>query len=243
MRSFTALFCFVVLGCGSADQPSDPAQDAAPSARFVGAAGGSDGVVATQDAGAALVPDDGPQAGSGTAGTVADGGSAPTIVDPGKPAEKPPASMTAPQPTPTPCVKSTYFTDADGDGHGAGTAIAMCEAPVGYSPIGDDCDDGNPDAWPGQTMFFGLPRGDGSFDYDCDGAEDPWRADIATCSFDPVTGIVTGGTIGWVSECLTSTRYGCEAWAYKAPPGCGEVGSWRSGAGCGLRTPVTQRCR
>lgn len=33
-----------------------------------------------------------------------------------------------------------------------------------------DCYDNNANAKPGQTAYFGTNRGDGSFDYDCDGS-------------------------------------------------------------------------
>lgn len=35
--------------------------------------------------------------------------------------------------------------------------------------FGDDCYDSNSDARPGQTAYFGTHRGDGSFDYNCNG--------------------------------------------------------------------------
>ena len=43
-------------------------------------------------------------------------------------------------------------TDADGDGHTEDV----------------DCDDNDPDVFPGQTRFFHKARADGSFDYNCD---------------------------------------------------------------------------
>jgi len=51
------------------------------------------------------------------------------------------------------------MSDFDGDGDGYTT----CE----------DCYDLNTDAFPGQTEYFEVDRGDGSFDYDCDGSESP----------------------------------------------------------------------
>ncbi len=37
---------------------------------------------------------------------------------------------------------------------------------------GDDCYDSNSDVHPGQTSYFTVDRGDGSFDYDCSGSEE-----------------------------------------------------------------------
>ena len=47
--------------------------------------------------------------------------------------------------------------DADGDGH----AAKACG--------GDDCDDADPKAHPGQTDFFSDKSPTVGFDYDCDG--------------------------------------------------------------------------
>ena len=41
----------------------------------------------------------------------------------------------------------------------------------GLSELDGDCDDENADVFPGQTATFGVPRADGSYDYDCDGTE------------------------------------------------------------------------
>jgi hypothetical protein len=62
-------------------------------------------------------------------------------------------------------VYSLWYPDADGDGWGADTgAISACDEPAGYAPQAGDCDDANPDAWPG------APEGVcTTFDADCDG--------------------------------------------------------------------------
>lgn len=59
-----------------------------------------------------------------------------------------------------------YYPDADGDNFGSGTYLEACNAPVGYSDRGDDCQDGDPRSYPGATE-----RCD-SVDNDCDGAAD-----------------------------------------------------------------------
>lgn len=48
----------------------------------------------------------------------------------------------------------TWFLDGDGDGHGDPSALSLsCEAPDGYVSEGDDCDDGDPQAWEGVTVW------------------------------------------------------------------------------------------
>ncbi|HVR03019.1 MAG TPA: hypothetical protein VMT47_12860, partial [Polyangia bacterium] len=71
-----------------------------------------------------------------------------------------------------------FYQDMDADGYGnrngtiaAGTAKAGCAGsapPAGFVADNTDCDDGDANAHPGQTMFFGVQRKSGGFDYDCD---------------------------------------------------------------------------
>ena len=65
-------------------------------------------------------------------------------------------------------VTSWGYVDGDTDGHGAGTGsdLGTCVVAVGYSAVGDDCDDGRIDIYPGAQE---LPDGD---DNDCDGVPD-----------------------------------------------------------------------
>jgi hypothetical protein len=44
----------------------------------------------------------------------------------------------------------------------------MGAPPVGFVADNTDCDDKDPAAHPGQTMFFGAPSKGGRWDYDCD---------------------------------------------------------------------------
>jgi hypothetical protein len=55
--------------------------------------------------------------------------------------------------------------DRDHDGYGS----SGVPSPV---TTGSDCYDYNPDVFPGQSEYYIAPRGDGSYDYDCDGDED-----------------------------------------------------------------------
>lgn len=63
---------------------------------------------------------------------------------------------------------SYYYFDNDGDGYGAGSGSFSCSSPgAGYVTNNSDCYDYNSNARPGQTSYFTVSRGDGSFDYDC----------------------------------------------------------------------------
>ena len=82
---------------------------------------------------------------------------------------------------------TVWYLDHDGDGYGdASEPEASCAAapPRGYTADSTDCYDANDEADPGASeggdaAYAGVPyqnfwttdRGDGSFDYDCDGEE------------------------------------------------------------------------
>ncbi len=58
-----------------------------------------------------------------------------------------------------------WYRDEDGDGHGDPTGPRVsCEAPEGYAPAGDDCDDGDAASWRGPAWYL---------DRDGDGYGDP----------------------------------------------------------------------
>ena len=66
-----------------------------------------------------------------------------------------------------------WFRDADGDGFGdAGSETRACEQPEGYVADSGDCDDGDPDVFPGATELC-----DG-IDNDCSGAPAPDEVDV-----------------------------------------------------------------
>ncbi|MDG1483479.1 MAG: MopE-related protein [Myxococcota bacterium] len=74
-------------------------------------------------------------------------------------------------------VTTPFYEDADGDGFGDDdSSIEVCEAPEGYSAVGGDCDDDQPEAYPGNIEYC-----DG-IDNNCDGQIDEevsstWYAD------------------------------------------------------------------
>ncbi len=59
----------------------------------------------------------------------------------------------------------TWYVDADDDGFG-GEAVSGCEQPEGTVAEGGDCDDADPDAYPGAEEVL-----DDGVDQDCDGAD------------------------------------------------------------------------
>lgn len=74
-----------------------------------------------------------------------------------------------------------FYADTDHDTYGDSTgtiangrAKAGCAGapPAGFVADNTDCDDGNSNAHPSQTMYFGTPRTNGTYDYDCNGTED-----------------------------------------------------------------------
>jgi hypothetical protein len=123
---------------------------------------------------------------------------------------------------------TTYFADTDGDKYGdALTTTKACAKPPGYVENSDDCYDDNASAKPGQTGWFKVDRGDGSYDYDCDKAEaQHWKAP---------------GNCGFAICALT------EGWQGTVPP-CGTDGQWITAcvplAICAVSqtAPRTQEC-
>ena len=108
---------------------------------------------------------------------------------------------------------------------------------------GGDCMDNTMpqsiNVYPGQTEYFDVDRGDGSFDYDCDGTEELFDTDTAECSWSWFTCDVN--VTGWVGG---------------APSSCGDIGEYINDddhcsnslgiAGCGIDQglyPYTQSCR
>ena len=111
---------------------------------------------------------------------------------------------------------TTFYRDSDSDGHGDGN-LTECWCSAGGSSgdfdvtNSDDCYDGNSQARPGQSGYFSTNRGDGSFDYNCDGQEskelsqlgacDGWGSSIGDCTLD------TSGWNGSIPSCGNSGNY------------------------------------
>ncbi len=133
-------------------------------------------------------------------------------------------------------VLITFYRDADDDGFGRDSStMSACTAPTGYVPDGGDCQDGDPDAYPGQTMFFDEPVDDGlpislDYDYDCD--------ESVTGEYNGRTGDTSGCTSG---SCSTSRRW------QGSVPACGSSGqSFQCVRGAGslcTASPLTNETR
>ena len=111
----------------------------------------------------------------------------------------------------------TFYRDADNDGYGDAT-LTECWCSAGGTTNefdatnDDDCFDGNSQANPGQTGWFSSHRGDGSFDYNCDGNETKEHTSQGSCDswYDPPWGDCTMDTAGWdgsVPACGDSGYY------------------------------------
>jgi len=113
----------------------------------------------------------------------------------------------------------TGYLDGDGDGYGRSTAESVCSGASlasGYVTNGSDCYDSNANARPGQTSYFTVNRGDGSFDYDCNGIQDKEPSLDCTANYLSCSGYilyaganVTPGFNGSVPSCgSTAAWYG-----------------------------------
>jgi hypothetical protein len=122
----------------------------------------------------------------------------------------------------TSCQKKPFFKDADYDGFGDPTIkVESCEKPSGHVPNGQDCNDNDYEAHPGQTDWFTEPsKGGYSFDYNCDGKEEPKHPDLGKCTYK--NGTCSGD--GWGNFV----------------PDCGDWGFW---ADCQLSTFGPNACK
>lgn len=103
--------------------------------------------------------------------------------------------------------------DKDSDGHKA----------MGAPCNGDDCCDIDFNAKPGQTMFFPTADFCGSFDYNCNGKDDPGMAINITCGGTGLTGC-SGGS------------------AFQGNPACGTMGQFCTCMGSGALACTPQSC-
>lgn len=78
------------------------------------------------------------------------------------------------------CANTVFFRDQDGDGFGAkGSTETGCEAPNGYADNSDDCDDQDPDVYPGAVEVCDSVDAD----EDCDGDADEDDEDVVLTVF------------------------------------------------------------
>ena len=114
-----------------------------------------------------------------------------------------------------------YYRDADGDGYGSADAACYCEPTGEYSStLSTDCYDGNADAYPGAAGWYGSDRGDGSYDWNCDGSQEKEYTAEGDCSSWPSCGTTEGWRDGvaacgtsasWLADCDTEILFSCSS--------------------------------
>ena len=121
-----------------------------------------------------------------------------------------------------PCAEPQWYRDADEDGFGDPALSARASTPPrGYVANALDCYDRNAAAKPGQKAYFADHRGDGRFDYDCDGkVEAAHRESSGGCQS------ITRFTI--------PIRCWAEAGWQGQAPDCGAFGRWLAECDKGL---------
>ncbi|TNE87567.1 MAG: hypothetical protein EP330_17880 [Deltaproteobacteria bacterium] len=100
---------------------------------------------------------------------------------------------------------TNYYYDQDGDGYGLPGSNSQCWCSGGSAPYTgtntNDCYDQNANARPNQTGWFASHRGDGSFDYNCDNAQEKrynGRSSPCYAEFAPFT--CETNSAGWSSS-------------------------------------------
>ena len=136
-----------------------------------------------------------------------------------------------------------YYFDADGDNYGSGPATCACSAPSSdWATLTDDCNDNAWAANPGQSSFFTTDRGDGSFDYNCDGNDEKFdqRTGTYSCSATTVLGLYVScsGNAGWMNSGSGPSCGGQDVWV----GACYLIDTF-SGCGWPADQYVTQSCR
>ena len=106
----------------------------------------------------------------------------------------------------------TYYYDYDNYGYGTTASSCLCSSSGYYrSPYDNDCYDYNANANPSATTWYASSRGDGSYDYNCDGTQSHYYTASGSCSWDLFT---CPYTTGWASSdpgCAGNASYltGC----------------------------------
>ncbi|MBM4393243.1 MAG: putative metal-binding motif-containing protein [Deltaproteobacteria bacterium] len=104
---------------------------------------------------------------------------------------------------------SSYYYDYDGDGYGSASVAAKCLCTSdGYYRSGydNDCYDYNDQASPAAAVYSTSHRGDGSYDWNCDGSETKYYPSSGGCGSWPGC----TATVGWdgsARSCGASGNY------------------------------------
>ena len=136
------------------------------------------------------------------------------------------------------CAPGYCYIDEDGDRYAPTSGTKKCQANSQLAGI--DCYDLNANAYPGQTQCYGTHRGDGSFDYNCNGQVDMRCNRVTTLPADySCKSTVPLGSTGWVSRVPVcgawGTLRGCDHWM---AVGCTSEAGWQGGCSeCIVSTP------
>jgi hypothetical protein len=106
------------------------------------------------------------------------------------------------------CASGYCGTDSDNDGYfsQALSHIGTCQTSKPYT----DCYDSNANAKPGQASWFTSHRGDGSFDYNCDGATTKYYGQTATsCYLENASPYCSHPTVGACYRASVSYSTSC----------------------------------
>jgi len=127
---------------------------------------------------------------------------------------------------------TVWHPDIDGDGYGASSVtIRTCRPEPGWVRDDADCYDENADAHPDQEALFAVHRGDGMFDFDCDGMLIRETLEVGQCGAQPECDVQRGWAQG-VADCGVTASY---------IERCSNTGLGSSCVPTGEE--VTQRCR
>ena len=130
----------------------------------------------------------------------------------------------------TPTV--TCYSDQDEDGFGnpdTDTQRDGDSCPTGEVQNGDDCYDQNDEVYPGQTNYSTSSRGDGSFDYNCNGTADK-----------EYTKTYSGGTCeprGSAPDCKWREPGNVSTGWQDSVPDCGEEATYYTRVSCSGKCP------
>jgi len=127
-------------------------------------------------------------------------------------------------------LQRDLYTDADGDLYSVDPTESVCMGdalPAGYetgfsrTSFGTDCYDQNANAYPGSTAYRTTDRGDGSYDYNCDGniSESPSTCFSCVCSLSSSTCTTYPALGACLPRGRASVSYNCTS----GPFSCGST--------------------
>jgi hypothetical protein len=119
---------------------------------------------------------------------------------------------------------TSFWADTDNDTYGFGLAHCLCQADATYKVTNNsDCYDLNGAANPANTTWFNTHRGDGSYDYNCDGSQEQQLTIVGDCTFELLPDICDespagwdgsvascGVTANWIWDCAFGWSFSCE---------------------------------